>query len=156
MLPGVNTHQGLKVAGDGVLVGAGDEAEGARGLVLDEPGPARALDTGEGSVGLLLEVVKGAKVLVDGREELAGGLAAAALAVGGKVLPEERVVDVAAAVEVEQRRLGRSSLGVALGLGLGEGLDGRVEAGDVGLVVLGVVELHDFARDLGFERAVVV
>lgn len=66
MLPGVNAHQGNEVAGDGVLVGASDNAEGARGLVLDEPGPAGALDAGEGSVGLLLEVVEGAEVLVDG------------------------------------------------------------------------------------------
>lgn len=66
VLPGVDAEQGLEVSGDGVLVGAGDEAEGARGLVLDQPGPAGALDAGEGGVGLLLEVVEGAKVLVDG------------------------------------------------------------------------------------------
>jgi hypothetical protein len=66
VLPGVDTQQGLEVAGDGVLVGAGDEAEGARGLVLDDPGPAAALDAGEGGVGLLAEVVEGAKVLGNG------------------------------------------------------------------------------------------
>lgn len=66
VLPGVDAEQGLEVAGDGVLVGAGDEAEGARRLVLDEPGPAGALDAGESGVGLLLEVAKGTKVLVDG------------------------------------------------------------------------------------------
>ena len=66
VLPGVNAHQGLEVAGDGVLIGTGDDAESARGLVLDEPGPAGALDAGEHGVGLLLEVVKGAKVFVDG------------------------------------------------------------------------------------------
>lgn len=65
VLPGVNAHQGNKVAGNGVLVGAGDDAEGAGRLVLDEPGPAGALDASEGSVGLLLEVVERAEVLVD-------------------------------------------------------------------------------------------
>lgn len=66
VLPGVDAEEGLVVAGDGVLVGAGDDGEVARGLVLDEPGPAGALDAGEGGVGLLLEVFKGAKVLLDG------------------------------------------------------------------------------------------
>ena len=40
MLPGVDAEEGLEVACDGVLVGAGDEAQGAGRLVLDEPGPA--------------------------------------------------------------------------------------------------------------------
>lgn len=66
MLPGVDAQQGLEVARDGVLVRAGDEAERARGLVLDEPGPAGALDAGEGRVGLLLEGVERAEVFVDG------------------------------------------------------------------------------------------
>lgn len=89
-------------------------------------------------------------------QKLALGLTTAALAVGGEVLPEERVVDVATAVKVEQRGLGSGGLGVALGLGITEGLDGGVEAVDVCLVVLGVVELHDLAGDGGLERAVVV
>lgn len=77
--------------------------------------------------------------------QLALGLAAAAVVLGGQVLPEEGVVQVATAVEVEQGSLGGSGLGVALGLSLSDGLDGRVVAVDVGLVVLGVVELHDLA-----------
>lgn len=67
MLPSVDAEKGLEVARDGVLVQAGDEAECARGLVLDEPGPAGALDTGQGRVGLLLEVVERSEVFVDGR-----------------------------------------------------------------------------------------
>jgi hypothetical protein len=66
VLPGVDAQQGLEVARDGVLVRAGDEAERARRLVLDEPGPAGALDAGEGRVGLLLEVLERAEVFVDG------------------------------------------------------------------------------------------
>ncbi len=88
--------------------------------------------------------------------KLASRLTTTALAVGGKVLPEERVVDVATTVEVEEGSLGSSSLGVVLGLGLGEGLDGGVEAVDVGLVVLGVVQLHDLARDGGLEGGIVI
>ena len=66
MLPGVNAHQRLEVAGYGVLVRTGDETEGARGLVLHEPGPAGALDAGKGSVGLLLEILERPEVFVDG------------------------------------------------------------------------------------------
>lgn len=66
MLPGVDAQQGDQVAGDGVLVRAGDEAEGARLLVLGDPGPAAALDAGEGGVGLLDEGGVGAEVTLDG------------------------------------------------------------------------------------------
>lgn len=66
MLPSINAHQRLEVAGDRVLAHASDEAQGARGLVLDQPSPAGALDASEGGVGLLLEVVERAKVFLDG------------------------------------------------------------------------------------------
>lgn len=89
-------------------------------------------------------------------QKLALGLTTTALAVGGEVLPEEGVVNMATAVEVEQRSLGSGGLGVALGLGVAEGLDSGVKAVDVCLVVLGVVKLHDLAGDVGLERAVVV
>jgi hypothetical protein len=89
-------------------------------------------------------------------QKLALGLTTATLAVGSEVLPEERVVDVATAVEVEQRGLGSGGLQVALGLSIAKSLDGSVEAVDVCLVVLGVVKLHDLAGDVGLECAVVI
>lgn len=66
VLPRIDAEERLEVSGDGVLVGARDDAEGSRRLFLDEPGPAGALDAGKSRVGLLLEVGEGAKVLVDG------------------------------------------------------------------------------------------
>jgi hypothetical protein len=156
VLPGVDTEEGLKVAGDGVLVRSSNDGQSASVLVLDEPGPAGALDAGEGSIGLLLESLEGAKVLVDGSQKLALGLTTTALAVGSKVLPEEGVVDVTTAVEVEKRSLSGSSLGVSLVVGLGDGVGSVVEASNVGLVVLGVVKLHDLARDVGLKSAIVV
>lgn len=88
--------------------------------------------------------------------ELSFWLTTAVLVGGCQVLPEQSVVDVSAAVEVEEGRdaggLGR----VALGLSLAKGLEGAVEAVDIGLVVLGVVQLHDLARDVRLECAVVV
>jgi hypothetical protein len=59
-------------------------------------------------------------------------------------------------VEVDERLLGDLSLDVTLVLGLLELLDGGVVGGDIGVVVLGVVQLHDLAADGGLERAVVV
>ena len=156
VLPGVNSEEGLEVASNGVLVGSGDDGQSASVLILDEPGPARALDSSKGSVGLLLEGVERAKVFVDGSHELTLGLTTTALAVGSKVLPEEGVVDVTTTVEVEKRSLSSSGLGVALVVSLGEGVGSVVEAGDVGLVVLGVVKLHDLTRDVRLKSAVVV
>lgn len=74
----------------------------------------------------------------------------------GQVLPEQSVVDVSTAVEVEERSNACGLCRVALGLSLGQGLDGAVEAVDVGLVVLGVVQLHDLAGNVRLECAVVV
>lgn len=66
MLPGVNAQQRLEVARHGILVRAGDEAEGAGRLVLDEPCPAGTLDASQCGVGLLLERLERSEVLVDG------------------------------------------------------------------------------------------
>ena len=63
---------------------------------------------------------------------------------------------MASAVEVEEGSLSGSGLVVVLGLGFGDSLDGGVVAVDVGLVVLGVVKLHDLAGDGGLERTVVI
>ena len=59
-------------------------------------------------------------------------------------------------MEVDQRLLCDLSLDVTLVLSLLQLLDGSVVGGDVGVVVLGVVELHDLAADGGLKGAVVV
>lgn len=89
-------------------------------------------------------------------QQLALGLATATLAVGSKVFPKERVVNVTTTMEVQQRGLGSSSLGVVLGIGLGDGLIGGIEAIDVGLVVLGVMQLHDLAGDVGLKGTIII
>jgi len=63
---------------------------------------------------------------------------------------------MAATMEVDEGSLRRSLGQVALGLGLGDGLESSVEAIDVGLVVLGVVELHDLGANVRLESIVVV
>ncbi len=63
---------------------------------------------------------------------------------------------MAAAVEVEQRRKGGGLGLISVCIGFSDLLQGAVEAVDVGLVVVLVVELHDLARDVGLEGAVVI
>lgn len=67
MFPGIDTHERYVVAGYGVLVGSGDDLESTGRLVLDEPGPATALDAGQGSIDLTLQSLKGAEIAIDGR-----------------------------------------------------------------------------------------
>jgi hypothetical protein len=88
--------------------------------------------------------------------ELSLWLTTAVLVGGCQVLPEQGVVNVSTAVEVEKGRDAGGLCGVALGLGLGNTLEGAVQAVDVCLVVLGVVQLHDLARDVRLECAIVV
>ena len=59
------------------------------------------------------------------------------------------------AVEVDERLLCDLSLDITLVLGLLQLLNGGVVGGDVGVVVLRVVKLHDLAADGGLEGAVV-
>ena len=111
--------------------------------------------------------VSGDRVLERARLELT-----TALALGGKVLPEQRVVDVAymrtyrhvktrriqpemtlrtSAVELERRL--KEDLLLRRG-GFRKTFLGCVQAVHVGLVVLGVVQLHDLARDMRFKSFV--
>lgn len=48
------------------MVGAGDQSQSAAFLVFGQPRPAAALDTGEGSIGLLLEGGERAEVTING------------------------------------------------------------------------------------------
>ena len=59
-------------------------------------------------------------------------------------------------MEVDQWLCSDLSLNIALGLGFGHLLRGSIERGDIGVVMLGVVEFHDLAADGRLERAIVV
>lgn len=96
VLPGVNAEDGTELADHGVLVGVGLDANVAGLHVLHQPGPAGALDAGEGGVELALQLLERAVGVVDLLGESAGWGLAAALGLGCEVLPEESVVDVSA------------------------------------------------------------
>ena len=149
-------------------------------LVISEPAPARALnkyqivvvvicilftvtrekcsmncylDCHGGGTELSFHVLEAAKVSVDGIGQSPGGLPGPARA---QVLPEDGVVEVAAAIELDGALEADGRGHVALGRGLGELLLGHVEVVDVGGVVLAVVQLHDLGADDRLQRIVIV
>jgi hypothetical protein len=172
VLPSINTEQRLKLANDGVLVLVGvsngsdsiphptysicADANLPGLLVLDEPSPSTALDAGESSVHLGLELAETTVGGVNGLGQSAGGGLATASTLGGQVLPEEGVVKVTTAVEVDGGLESNLGSDVTLVLGLLELLNGVVVVGDIGVVVVLVVNLHDLAGDGGLQSAVVV
>ena len=126
----------------------------------DEPAPAGAELLGGGLVEELFEGLEVAEVGFDLGGDVAGGLAAA---LGLHDLPEHGVVDVAAAVVLDDVADvfgdGVEVLDEVFGGFLAEVgvlFDGAVEVGDVGLVVLVVVELHGRFVDVGLEGGVIV
>jgi len=129
----------------------GHELPGGR--VEGEDRPAGTLDPGGGGGELPLESLEGSEGVRDRRGDLTLGSPAP---VGGEVLPEDRVVDVATEVEGEVLLIQVDRREVA-GLPSGSELvECRVGTVDVGLVVLVVVELHDLRTDVRLERRVVV
>lgn len=156
MLPGVDTQDGAELSDDRVLVGIRLDAHLAGLGILHQPRPAAPLDARERGVELLLEGIEAAVRVVDGGREGAGRGLAAALGRGREVLPEERVVDVTTAVEVDERLEGDLGGDVVLLLGFGDLLAEVVERGHVGVVVVLVVEFHDLAADGGLEGAIVI
>jgi hypothetical protein len=124
----------------------------------------------------LLESVQSTVLLLDSCLELTIWQLASTLLGRRKVQPEERVIDVAwqvtlmgqrrqcdylyrliqrftltTSVELDGRLRCNGALDVVLGEGVVEGLLGVVEVSDVGVVVLGVVQLHDLSRDVGLQ-----
>jgi hypothetical protein len=168
VLPDVDAEDGFSGGGAGggedgfghdrvVLVGGGGDGEPPPFAVFDdEPGPAGAEAFGAGFGEFGFEIGEGAEGGVDGGEEVAGGFAAGAF--GCEEGPEEGVVDVAAAVVADGGADvfgdGGEGFDEVFGGFVGEvglGGDGGVEVGDVGLVVLAVVDLHGGGVDGGLK-----
>lgn len=120
--------------------------------ISHQPTPSTPLQPQKCSPKRLLELLDRPVLGLDGRLQDGGGLVDVRLGggVGGQVLPEEGVVDVATAVELDLL-LEVDELGdVVCGEGGGLGGEGGVEVGDIGLVVFLVVDFHDLFADDGF------
>ena len=159
VLPDVVAEDGIKAVGEGrILVGLGDDFELA--TLVDEEAPARAELFGGGFVELLLEILEAAKVGLDLVGDGAFGLAAA---FGLHDLPEHGVVHVAAAVIADDAANIFGNAG-EIGNELLRRLlaefrmlfNSAVEVGDVGLMVLIVMQLHGRLVDGRLESGVVV
>jgi hypothetical protein len=116
-------------------------------------GPAGSLDAECRGLELGPERVERPVLVVDGRAELAVRLVAT---LGGEVLPEDRVVDVAAEVEGQVLLELVDRVERVVGVCLVHLLDRGVQAVHIVLMVLAMVQLHDLARDVRVERTVVI
>src|SRR5699024_1680435 len=115
--------------------------------------PPGALDTGCRGGELRLKPVEGAEMLVECGAELTVGLASA---VRRHVLPENRMVDMAAEIEreillelVDIREIAGRPRTL-------EALQSRIRAVDVRIVMLIVMQFHDPARNMGLKGTIVV
>jgi hypothetical protein len=159
VLPDVVAEDGVVALGEGVvLVCGGDDLQFA--AFEDQPAPAGAELLCGGLVEELFEALEVAEVSFDLGCDVAAGLAAT---LGLHDLPEHGVVDVAAAVVLDDLAdvLGDAGevfdqLFRRLFAQVGVLFDGAVEVGDVGLVVLVVVQLHRRFVDKRLEARVVI
>jgi hypothetical protein len=127
-------------------------------LIVQEPAPAGALHSSSLLLEIGLEVLNRAPLALDHESKLAGlvGDDTATLLLRCKGFPEELVVQVAAAVELDSIGKVNVGLDVTGGERLGRLLVQGVQVIDVGAVMLAVVELHEVAGDDGLERAELV
>lgn len=156
MLPSIDTEDRPKLTYDRILIRICSNLHIARLHILDQPRPPTSLDACECRIKLLLERIQAAIALVDRLAQRTRWWLAAALACRRQVLPEQAVVQVASAVEVDQGLESDRSGDVILGFRLSDLFAEVVEGGYVGVVVVFMVEFHYFAGDGGFEGAVVV
>mmetsp|Transcript_21388 Transcript_21388/g.37860 ORF Transcript_21388/g.37860 Transcript_21388/m.37860 type:complete len:266 (-) Transcript_21388:177-974(-) len=154
VLPDINSEQRHTAGGAArVLVSASYDLDVLSLGVECKPTPARALDSSGGGAHVLLERVKRAPLGGDSVSEVAFRLSSS---VGSQVFPKQGVVDVSATVEFDSS-LKSNHLGyIAFGLRVLVLLERGVQVGDVGLVVLGVVDLHNLGTDRGLESPEVI
>lgn len=153
MLPHVHAKDRNQRLRDRILILGGHDIQLPVRSVGHEPSPSTTLDTEQGGLEGLDELLRGPPPRDNGLLERRRGIVERRLrhARRRQVLPEKRVVDVPAAVELDLLLQG-DKLRHVVGLdGLGLRGQGGVEVGDVGLVVLLVVQLHDLPGDDRFE-----
>ena len=139
MFPSVDAEQRLIPTNDRILVGVGLNRDVPSLSVLDQPGPARALNSRESSIELLLEIFQTTIRSVDSLRQLARRRLATARVLGSEVFPEEGMVEMTAAVEIDQRLEGDLGGNVAAGFRSCVLIGSSIVAVHVGLVVFAVV-----------------
>ena len=155
MLPHIQHQQWGEVHGSvALLIGQLLNEQATSNVVVTQHGPAGTLQAECCCGEVRLELLEGTKVAVDSLRELTGWLAAT---VRAQVLPEDGVVGVA--TQVESQVLGQCTDAVWVGFAVAlffQGVQSRVSTLYVSVVVLGVVQLHDFAGDVWLQSVVVI
>ena len=156
MLPCINTQQGLVSSNHRVLIGKGLDGDVSCLSVLDQPSPTAALDSGQSSIELLLHVFQTSICAVDGLGQFSRGRFTTSRVLGSQILPKESVIDVTAAVEVDQRLQSNFGSDIVVGFS-GRVLIGGIVVGvHVGLVMFTVMKFHDLARNGRLESTIVI
>jgi len=150
VLPDVNADD-RNVREEGVLISGRDDLQLASRLVEAHPAPSATLNSGGLGVHGLLELLYRAEVADNGILKVALLKGTSASGRRGQILPEKRVIDMTAAVELQ------SCLQVNLdghGVCFSVFLLGVVQTSNVGLVMLGMMQLHYLLRDMGLESII--
>ena len=157
VFPNVNTEKRDKTSSglERILIGAGGNLKTAGLGVETKPTPSTSLHGDGGRRHLLLHLLHSTERFGDGSLQGTAGLDRAG-SLGGKVLPEQGVVQMTAAVEFECPFQADDAGNVPSRNSSIELLQGGVEIGHVRVVVLGVVQSHGLSADDGLEGIVVV
>lgn len=139
MLPSIHTQNRAELPHNRILISIRLDLHTARLCILHQPRPPTALNARQGRVELLLERIQAAIAVINRLAEGAARRLAAALARRRQILPEKAVVDVSAAVEVDEGLQGDLGLDIVFGFGFGDLLAEVVVRGYVGVVVVLVV-----------------
>ena len=119
MLPSVNAQQWLKLPDHRILIRIRPHLQRSRLCVLDQPGPPTALYPSQFRIHDLFQIVQTPICLIDRVAQLPARWLTTAGGLGGQILPEERVIDVPAAVEVDEGLQGDLCCGFGGGRGGG-------------------------------------
>jgi len=155
MLPYINTKQRHRI-NHRILIGFGDNLQTLACCVVSQPSPATALHRQACRSERGLQRRHAAELRLDGAEKIPSRWSTSSLLLWCEVGPEDGVVDVAAAIEVDRRLQRHLSRQVMLMLSFRQLSQRCVEVVDISLVMLLVMRLHDLTTDGRLECVIVI
>ena len=156
MLPSIDTQERFELSDDRVLIRIRPHLKSSGLGILHQPSPSAPLYARQFRVHDFLQSIKSSVCLIDGLAQLSAWGLSSTGRLGGEVLPEEGMIDVAAAVEVDERLEGNLGGGGFGRGGRGKLLGSGVVRIHIGLVMFGVMKFHDLAGDGGLEGAIII
>ena len=156
MFPSINAQQRLELSEHGILICIRPHLQRPRFRILDQPSPTTALNPRQLCIHELFQIVETPVRLINSIAQLSTRWLTAAGRLRGQVLPEQGVVDVPTAMEVDERLQSDLGCRVRRGSGRGQLLIEIIVRIYISLVMLAVVKLHDLAGNGGLESAIVI